>query len=69
VLVEALRAAPEVPPPDLVAQRLIARGVHLEPHHPGMPSQPLSLAIFLLVSHSLIRVQRIANQIDTRSTM
>ena len=33
ILVEALRAAPEVPPPALVAQRLVARGVRLEPHH------------------------------------
>jgi hypothetical protein len=33
VLVEALRAAPEVPEPALVAQRLVARGVRLEPHH------------------------------------
>jgi hypothetical protein len=33
ILVEALRAAPEVPTPDLVARRLVARGVHLEPHH------------------------------------
>jgi hypothetical protein len=33
VLVEALRAAPEVPAPALVAQRLVARGVRLEPHH------------------------------------
>ncbi len=33
VLVEALRAAPEIPEPALVAQRLVARGVRLEPHH------------------------------------
>ena len=33
VLVEALRAAPEVPASALVAQRLVARGVRLEPHH------------------------------------
>jgi hypothetical protein len=33
VLVEALRAIPEVPTPALVAQRLVARGVRLEPHH------------------------------------
>lgn len=31
VLVEALRAAPEIPAPDLVSQRLRARDVHLEP--------------------------------------
>lgn len=31
VLVEALRAAPEIPPPDIVSQRLRARGVGLEP--------------------------------------
>lgn len=33
VLVEALRAAPEVPASALVARRLVARGVRLEPHH------------------------------------
>jgi hypothetical protein len=33
VLVEALRAAPEIPAPTLVAGRLVARGVALEPHH------------------------------------
>ena len=33
VLVEALRAAPEVPAPTIVAGRLVARGVRLEPHH------------------------------------
>jgi len=33
ILVEALRAAPEVPAPLLVAQRLVARGLRLEPHH------------------------------------
>jgi hypothetical protein len=33
VLVEALRAAPEIPSPDEVARRLMARGVRLEPHH------------------------------------
>ena len=33
VLVEALRAAPEIPAPDLVFQRLRARGVCLEPRH------------------------------------
>jgi hypothetical protein len=33
VLVEALRAAPEIPAPDEVARRLVARGVRLEPHH------------------------------------
>jgi hypothetical protein len=33
VLVEALRAAPEVPAPVVVAERLVARGVRLEPHH------------------------------------
>jgi hypothetical protein len=32
-LVEALRAAPEVPAFALVARRLVARGVRLEPHH------------------------------------
>jgi hypothetical protein len=35
VLVEALRAAPEIPAPDDVARRLIARGVRLEPRHVG----------------------------------
>ena len=33
VLVEALRAAPEIPAPVVVAERLVARGVRLEPHH------------------------------------
>jgi DNA polymerase II large subunit len=33
VLVEALRAAPEIPPPDEVARRLMTRGGRLEPHH------------------------------------
>lgn len=33
VLVETLRAAPEVPEPLLVARRLVARGIRLEPHH------------------------------------
>jgi len=33
VLVEALRAAPEIPEPDIVAGRLVARGIRLEPHH------------------------------------
>jgi hypothetical protein len=36
VLVEALRAAPEIPMPTLVAKHLVARGVHLEPHHVQM---------------------------------
>ena len=33
VLVEALRAAPGIPEPDIVAGRLVARGIRLEPHH------------------------------------
>jgi len=33
VLVETLRAAPEVPEPLLVARRLVARGLRLEPRH------------------------------------
>lgn len=33
VLVETLRAAPEVPEPLVVARRLVARGIRLEPHH------------------------------------
>ena len=33
VLVEALRAAPEIPAPAEVSRRLVARGVRLEPHH------------------------------------
>lgn len=33
VLVETLRAAPEVPEPLLVAKRLVARGLRLEPRH------------------------------------
>lgn len=33
VLVEALRAAPEIPTPEEVANRLMARGVRLESHH------------------------------------
>lgn len=36
VLVEALRAAPAIPAPDQVAQRLVARGMRLEPHHVQM---------------------------------
>ena len=36
VLVEALRAAPAIPPPEQVAWRLVARGVRLEPHHVQM---------------------------------
>ncbi len=36
VLVEALRAAPATPVPEQVAQRLVARGVRLEPHHVQM---------------------------------
>ena len=33
VLVEALKAAPEIPAPEGVARRLVARGIQLEPHH------------------------------------
>ena len=33
VLVEALKEAPEIPTPELVARRLVARGIRLEPHH------------------------------------
>lgn len=33
ILVETLRAAPEVPEPGLVAKRLAARGMRLEPRH------------------------------------
>lgn len=33
VLVETLRAAPEIPTPEEVSRRLMARGVRLEPHH------------------------------------
>ena len=33
VLAEALRAAPVIPAAELVAQRLVARGIRLEPHH------------------------------------
>jgi hypothetical protein len=33
VLVEALKEAPEIPVPELVARRLVARGIRLEPHH------------------------------------
>lgn len=33
VLVEALRAAPAIPEPAIVAGRLVARGIRLEPHH------------------------------------
>lgn len=33
VLIETLRAAPELPEPRLVATRLAARGLRLEPHH------------------------------------
>ena len=43
ILVEALRAAPEVPPPALVAQRLVARGVLLEPRHVEQVYEELGL--------------------------
>lgn len=33
ILVEALRAAPAIPAPEQVAQRLAARSMRLEPHH------------------------------------
>jgi hypothetical protein len=33
VLVEALKEAPEIPEPEVVARRLVARGIRLEPHH------------------------------------
>jgi hypothetical protein len=33
VLVEALKEAPEIPAPEGVARRLVARGIRLEPHH------------------------------------
>lgn len=33
VLVEALKEAPEIPEPEVVARRLVARGIQLEPHH------------------------------------
>ena len=33
VLVEALKEAPEIPAPERVARRLVARGIRLEPHH------------------------------------
>lgn len=33
ILVEALRVAPEVANPEIVSQRLAARGFNLEPHH------------------------------------
>lgn len=33
VLAEALRAAPVIPEPAVVARRLVARGILLEPHH------------------------------------
>ena len=33
VLVEALRAAPEIPRPDEVSRHLGARGIRLEPRH------------------------------------
>ena len=36
VLVEALREAPEIPEPQQVARRLVARGIGLEPHHVQM---------------------------------
>ncbi len=36
VLAEALRAAPVIPEPELVARRLVARGIRLEPHHVQM---------------------------------
>jgi len=33
VLVEALKEAPEIPAPEVIARRLVARGIRLEPHH------------------------------------
>jgi hypothetical protein len=33
VLVEALKEGPEIPTPERVARRLVARGIRLEPHH------------------------------------
>jgi hypothetical protein len=33
VLVEALKEEPEIPTPERVARRLVARGIRLEPHH------------------------------------
>ena len=33
ILTEALRVAPEIPAPDVISQRLMARGFNLEPHH------------------------------------
>jgi hypothetical protein len=35
VLVEALKEGPEIPAPERVARRLVARGIRLEPHHVG----------------------------------
>jgi hypothetical protein len=32
-VVEALKEAPEIPAPERVARRLVARGIRLEPHH------------------------------------
>jgi hypothetical protein len=33
VLIETLRVAPELPDSSLVATRLVARGLRIEPHH------------------------------------
>ena len=44
VLVEALKEAPEIPAPERVARRLVARGIRLEPHHVAQVYPILTMA-------------------------
>jgi hypothetical protein len=57
VLVEALRAAPEIPAPDVVSQRLRARGVRLEPR----------LVLQVYESHALVPGKKKARPSSPRS--
>lgn len=57
VLVEALRVAPAIPPPEQVARHLVARGVRLEPHHVQMVYE----------EHGLVPGKKTARPSSTRS--
>jgi hypothetical protein len=57
VLAEALRAAPEIPAPDQVARRLVARGMQIEPHHIQMVYE----------EHGLVPGKKTAQAGSTRS--
>ena len=57
VLVEALRAAPEIPAPDVVSQRLRARDVRIEPRLVGQVYE----------SHSLVPGKKTARPSSRRS--